>query len=241
MNELVRLQVYMASCGVASRRKCEEIILSGKVCVNGIIIKELGTKIGKNDIVTVNGNVIKKEEHVYYVLNKPSGYVTTLNDEHNRKTVMDLFLSEDLENRIFPIGRLDYETQGVLLFTNDGSLSNRLTSSSANVEKEYLARVRGRFTKEALLKLMRGVKIEDYKTKPAIVEIVEYDKINDSSLVKITITEGKNRQVRKMFDVVGFEVKKLTRLRFGTISLDGLPRGSYRKLKIHEIKQLHNL
>lgn len=240
MDEM-RLQAFMAKCGVASRRKCEEIILAGRVCVNGTCVNELGSKVNKGDVISLDGKLLTLEEHVYYVLNKPSGYVTTLKDEHNRKTVMDLFLEEDLEKRIFPIGRLDYDTEGVLLFTNDGTLANKLTKSASDVEKEYLVRVKGHFTKEAMLKIMHGVKIDEYKTKPARCEIMSYDKENDSSLIKITITEGKNHQVKKMCLAVGFPVKKLTRLRFGLITTEGLTKGGYRPLKVHEVKQLYNL
>lgn len=241
MSEEIRLQSFMASCGVASRRKSEEIIKSGRVKVNGVVVTELGTKVTDKDVVTVDGKIIEKEEHVYYALNKPSGYVTTLDDEHGRRKVIDLFEKEDLDKRIFPIGRLDYDTQGILLFTNDGELANRLLSPNSNVEKEYLARVKGHADKVALTKLVRGVLIDGYKTKPADVEVIEYKKATDTSLLRIVITEGKNHQVKKMCDAVGLPVKKLTRIRFATISTEGIPKGAYRRLKIHEVKQLYNL
>ena len=241
MSEEIRLQSYMASCGVASRRKCEEIIVGGRVKVNGVIVKELGTKVLPKDIVTVDGVVIKKEELVYYALNKPSGYVTTLDDEHGRRKVIDLFEKEDLDKRIFPVGRLDYDTQGILLFTNDGELANKLTSPKSNVEKEYLARVKGHADKAALGRLVRGVVINGYKTRPAEAEVIEYKKDTDTSLLRIVITEGKYHQVKNMCEAVGLPVKKLTRLRFANISTEGIPKGAYRKLKIHEVKQLYNL
>ena len=241
MPEEIRLQAYMANCGVASRRKCEEIITSGRVKVNGIVVDKLGSKVSSKDVVTVDGRIIEKEEHVYYVLNKPRGYVTTLDDEFGRKKVIDLFAKEDLAYRIFPIGRLDYDTQGVLLFTNDGELANKLTSPHSNVEKEYLARVEGKAGKEELAKLVRGVVINGYKTKPAEVEVIEYKKDTNTSLLRIIITEGKYHQVKNMCEAVGLPVKKLTRLRFGCISTEGIPKGAYRKLKIHEVKQLYNL
>jgi len=241
MPEEIRLQSFMADCGVASRRKSEEIILAGRVKVNGEVVKTLGTKVTSKDVVTVDGNIIKKEELVYYALNKPSGYVTTLSDEHGRRKVIDLFEKEDLDKRIFPVGRLDYDTQGVLLFTNDGELANKLTSPNSNVEKEYLARVSGHADKKALARLVRGVVINGYKTKPAEVEVIEYKKDTDTSLLRIIITEGKNHQVKNMCEAVGLPVKKLTRLRFATISTEGIAKGCYRKLKIHEVKQLYNL
>ncbi len=241
MPEEIRLQAFMANCGVASRRKCEEIITAGRVKVNGIVVDKLGSKVTEKDTITVDGKVIQKEEHVYYVLNKPRGYVTTLDDEFDRKKVIDLFAPEDLAHRIFPIGRLDYDTQGVLLFTNDGELANRLTSPHSNVEKEYLARVEGRAGKEELAKLVRGVVINGYKTKPAEVEVVEYKKDTNTSLLRIIITEGKYHQVKNMCEAVGLPVKRLTRLRFATISTEGIAKGQYRRLKIHEVKQLYNL
>lgn len=241
MSEEIRLQSYMASCGVASRRKCEEIITSGRVKVNGEVVKVLGTKVTEKDVVSVDGKIIKKEEHVYYALNKPSGYVTTLSDEHGRRKVIDLFEQADLDKRIFPVGRLDYDTQGILLFTNDGELANKLTSPNSHVEKEYLARVSGHADKAALAKLVRGVVINGYKTRPAEVEVIEYKKDTDTSLLRIIITEGKYHQVKNMCEAVGLPVKKLTRLRFATISTEGIPKGAYRSLKIHEVKQLYNL
>ena len=241
MSEEIRLQSYMASCGVASRRKCEEIITSGRVKVNGEVVNTLGTKVTEKDVVSVDGKLIKPEEHVYYALNKPSGYVTTLSDEHGRRKVIDLFEQADLDKRIFPVGRLDYDTQGILLFTNDGELANKLTSPNSKVEKEYLARVSGHADKAALAKLVRGVVINGYKTRPAEVEVIEYKKDTDTSLLRIIITEGKYHQVKNMCEAVGLPVKKLTRLRFATISTEGIPKGAYRSLKIHEVKQLYNL
>ena len=241
MPEEIRLQAYMANCGVASRRKCEEIITSGRVKVNGIVVDKLGSKVSSKDVVTVDGRIIEKEEHVYYVLNKPRGYVTTLDDEFGRKKVIDLFAKEDLAYRIFPIGRLDYDTQGVLLFTNDGELANKLTSPHSNVEKEYLARVEGKAGKEELAKLVRGVVINGYKTKPAEVEVIEYKKDTNTSLLRLIITEGKYHQVKNMCEAVGLPVKRLTRLRFATISTEGIAKCEYRRLKIHEVKQLYNL
>ena len=241
MAQEIRLQAFMANCGVASRRKCEEIITSGRVKVNGVVVNILGSKVTDKDVVTVDGKVIQKEEHVYYVLNKPRGYVTTLDDEFGRKKVIDLFAPEDLAYRIFPIGRLDYDTQGVLLFTNDGELANKLTSPHSNVEKEYLVRVEGHADKNALAKLVRGVVIDGYKTKPAEAEVIEYKKDTNTSLLRIVITEGKYHQVKKMCEAVGLPVKRLTRLRFATISTEGIAKGQYRRLKIHEVKQLYNL
>ncbi len=239
--EQIRLQAFMAQCGVASRRKSEEMILKGVVTVNGKVVKELGTKVTKNDKVLVNGSAIYKEEHVYYALNKPLGFVTTVSDEFDRKTVLDLFHKADLTFRIFPIGRLDYDTQGLLLLTNDGELANKLISPKSDIEKEYQARVKGVVGIREVSALMKGVEIDGYKTKPSIVEILSVDKKNDSTLIKIILTEGKNHQVRKMCEKVGHPVKKLTRIRFGNVSVAGLLKGEYRSLKPHEVKQLYSL
>ena len=234
-----RLQKYLASCGVASRRKAEELITNGCVSVNDVIIKELGTQVSNNDIVKVNGVVVTKEEHVYFVLNKPTGYITSVKDELNRPTILDLFEEEDKKYRLFPVGRLDFDTAGVLLVTNDGEFSNKLTKANYEVEKEYVARVEGLVTKLEILKLSKGVTLKTgYTTKPCKAKVVSSDKRNNSSLLNIIIHEGKNHQVRLMCDAIGHPVKKLTRVRVGNITLDDIPRGCYRRLKIHEVKEI---
>lgn len=239
--KLERLQKVMAQAGIASRRACEEIILQGRVKVNGKTVKELGTKVGKKDTISVDGKPLTKEDKVYFVLNKPTGYMTTVNDDLGRRTVLDLFEREDLNNRIYPVGRLDYDTSGVLIFTNDGDLAYKLTRSSRAVEKTYRVRVAGKVTQTAIIKLMKGVVIDGEKTKRAKVDVISIDTVNNSSLLVITITEGKNRQVRKMCEMIGHDVKKLKRISFAGITLDDLPEGTYRPLKPHEIKKLHSL
>ena len=236
-----RLQKVMASCGVASRRKCEEYILAGRVKVNGVLATELGTKVGKKDEILVDGKQINKQQHVYYVLYKPTGYLTSVSDPKGRRTIMDLIDPETKKTRIFPIGRLDYDTSGVLLLTNDGDLSYKLTRSQKEVEKVYQVRVSGIVDQKAVTSLIKGVEIDGVMTKRASVEILDFDRKNSSTLLKITITEGRNRQVRKMCEAVGYEVKKLKRLSFGGITLDGLSVGEYRALKPHEIKVLFGL
>lgn len=240
-SNLERLQKIMASCGVASRRKSEELILAGKVSVNGKVIKELGFKCSYSDEIRVNGNQIAKEEKVYYILNKPTGYLTAASDELGRRTVMDLFEDVDLVNRIFPIGRLDYDTSGCLLLTNDGDLALKLTKSSNNIEKEYLVRVKGMLKNEDLDKIRYGIVLDGKKTKKAKASILEYDKEFNTTQVRIIITEGRNREIRRMFETIGFEVKKLKRVRFACITCDGLALGQYRPLKIHEVKTLYSL
>jgi 23S rRNA pseudouridine2605 synthase len=234
----MRLQKRLAEAGVASRRGSVEIIESGRVKVNGEQVLEPGFPTTPKDLITVDDRLIEKEEHVYYLLNKPTGYVTTVKDDLKRKTVMSLFDEMDKKNRIFPVGRLDFDTAGLLLFTNDGDLAFYLTRPEFEVKKTYLARVEGMLTKVAIKALKTGVAIENYVTRPAQVRVVEYDKRNMTTLVQIIIHEGKNQQVRKMFDTVGFPVKNLTRIGYADLTLDGVERGSYRPLKIHEVKKL---
>ena len=236
-----RLQKVMAACGVASRRKCEELISAKRVKVNGSIVTELGTKVSKKDIIEVDGKLISRQELVYYVMNKPTGYLTTVSDDRGRRTIMDLIDPETKKTRIFPIGRLDYDTSGVLLLTNDGDLSYRLTRSQKEVAKTYQVRVNGIIDQNAVTKLIKGIMIDGVMTKRAIVDVISFDKKNNSSLISISITEGRNRQVRKMCEAVGFEVKKLKRVSFGGITLEGLGVGEYRELKPHEIKMLYSL
>ena len=236
-----RLQKVMAACGVASRRKCEELISAKRVKVNGSIVTELGTKVSKKDIIEVDGKMLSRQELVYYVMNKPTGYLTTVSDDRGRKTIMDLIDPETKKTRIFPIGRLDYDTSGVLLLTNDGDLSYRLTRSQKEVAKTYQVRVNGIIDQNAVTKLIKGIMIDGVMTKRAIVDVISFDKKNNSSLISISITEGRNRQVRKMCEAVGFEVKKLKRVSFGGITLEGLGVGEYRELKPHEIKILYSL
>ena len=235
-----RLQKYMASCGVASRRKCEEIILDGKVKVNGIVITELGFKINPElDIVLFNDKIIKPEERkVYIALHKPEGYVSTVSDERGRKTIIDLI---DVKERIYPIGRLDYDTSGLILLTNDGDVYNNVIHPREVINKVYIATVKGIPTKEEIEKLCKGVDIGGYITassKCTVIKKNTEDKNNITSDLKIIIHEGKNRQVRKMCDAINHKVIKLKRLSVGKIQLGNLPKGKYRFLNEDEIKYL---
>lgn len=230
-----RLQKVIAQSGYASRRKAEALILENKVKVNGVLCNTLGTKVSSKDVITVNGKAIKREEKVYYVLYKPEGYVSTTSDEHDRNKVTDLVPSD---KRVFPVGRLDYDTSGVLLITNDGEFMNLMTSPKHHVEKEYRVKVKGFLRKEESLKLARGVEIDGYKTKRAIVKDVEYNKKNETSFATIIIKEGKYHQVKKMFEAVNHPVLKLKRVRFGVVTLKDLKKGEYRRLKPYEFKQL---
>ena len=237
-----RLQKVMASCGVASRRKCEEIILAGRVKVNGMKVVELGTKVSTKDSIEVDGKLLQKEDLVYYVLYKPTGYLTAVSDPHGRRLVMDLIPTEITKKyRLFPVGRLDYDTSGVLLITNDGELSYRLTRSAKEIEKIYQVRVDGILTQDAVNQLMRGILLDGVMTKRAKVEVLSMDRVNKSTLLTLAITEGRNRQVRRMCEAIGFPVKKLKRISFGGVTLDGLAKGECRVLKPHEIKVLYSL
>jgi len=236
----MRLQKYMAMCGVAARRKCEEIISEGRVSVNGQIITEMGTQVEEGDEVRVDGVMIRPEEEKRYVLyHKPAGEVTTVSDEKGRETVMDRF--RDFPVRLYPVGRLDYDSEGLLLLTNDGELAQRLTHPSCEVDKVYLARVTGNPSNEAIDRLRRGVYMEgdQRKTYPADVRVVRDESL--FSDIVVTIHEGRNRQVRRMFDAVGHKVLLLRRIRFGAVELGSLRRGEWRELTQEEIDALHAL
>ena len=230
-----RLQKVIARSGYASRRKAETLILENKVKVNGVLCNTLGTKVSSKDVITVNGKTIEQEEKVYYVLYKPEGYISTTQDEKDRRKVTDLVPSD---KRIFPVGRLDYDTSGVLLMTNDGEFMNLMTSPKHHVEKEYRVKVKGFLRKEESLKLARGIEIDGYITKRSIVKNVEYNKKNETSLATIIIKEGKYHQVKLMFEAVGHPVLKLKRERFGIVTLKDLKKGEFRRLKPYEMKQL---
>lgn len=232
-----RLQKYMAKCGVASRRKCEEIILSGRVKVNGSVITELGFKVNENDVVEVDSNVIKVEENkVYIILNKPTGYITSNSDEKDRKTILDIV---NVKERIYPIGRLDYDSSGLLLLTNDGDIYNKIIHPKKEIEKRYIATVKGTFSKEELEKFKSGVDIGGYITAPAKIKVIKESKSN--SVVEITIHEGKNRQVRKMCSAFNHEVLNLKRIAIGKLSLDNLKEGQWRNLNEKEVSYLKSL
>ena len=235
-----RLQKVLAQANIASRRKAEQFILDGRVKVNGEVITELGYKVNRLDQIEVDGKAILQAEHRYFLLNKPTGYVSTTSDEKGRKTVLDLLSKEDQEDRLYPVGRLDFDTAGLLLLTNDGDLTKMLTHPSHHIEKEYLVRVEGIIIRKKIVELRNGVIIDDsYKAVPKEVRLLELDKEHQSTLLSITLIEGKNKQVRKMIQSLGFKVKKLTRIRYDFLTLDGVERGSYRPLKIHEVRQLY--
>lgn len=236
-----RLQKIMAQAGVASRRKSEELIASGHVTINGQVMTELGYKVQTKDKIEVDGMPVQHAEKlVYYLLYKPRGVVSTAKDEKNRKTVVDLLT--DVSQRIYPVGRLDYDTTGALILTNDGDLMNYLTHPKYEVDKVYTAKVEGIPTNDQLMELRHGIMLEGRKTKPARTKILNTKTNNGktTTLVQITIHEGRNHQVKKMFKSIGHEVVGLRRESYGFLDLSGLQPGEYRDLRFEEIEALKN-
>ena len=234
--EEVRLQKFLANAGVASRRKCEELIVEGKVSVNGNVVQELGNKINPDvDKVTYCGKeVTNNEKKVYILLNKPIGYVTTAKDQFNRDTVLNLV---KVKERVVPVGRLDMYTSGALILTNDGDFVYKVTHTKHEITKTYTVTLHGIVTNEAVEKLRIGVEIEDYVTKPAKVKILKTDEEKNISRLEITIHEGKNRQVRKMCEAVGYKVLALHRSKIGNIGVKDIKIGNWRYLRQNEVEK----
>lgn len=232
-----RLQKVIAQSGVTSRRKAEELIKEGKVKVNGVVVTELGTKVSSKDEIAVNDRIIEKEVKEYYLLNKPRGVVTTTSDDKNRKTVLDYI---DTEARIYPVGRLDYDTTGALLLTNDGEFANILMHPNNQVDKVYLAKLNGIIKGEQINQLKNGVMLDDVLVKATRVKLKKVDPTKNTSMVEITIHEGKNHQVKRMFEAVGFLVDKLTRERIGVFQIKDLKSGEYRKLTPKEVQVVYS-
>lgn len=234
----MRINKFLAQAGLGSRRKVEDLILQGKIKVNGKVCKNLATDVKDSDIVMHENHIVRlNQTYVYYKLHKPKGYLTTVTDNRDRKTVMDLM--RGVHTRVFPVGRLDYETEGLLLLTNDGDLANILTKPNSTVEKTYVATIEGDVSKDEINTLSSGVDIGGYVTKPCSVQVAE--KTDGQTKLKITITEGKNRQIRKMLTAIGKEVKFLKRIQIGEIRLGGLSRGEYCQLNSKEIRYINNL
>ena len=234
-----RLQKVIANSGYCSRRKAEELISSGQVYVNGEMVTELGTKVSGNETIVVEGVTLSKDTRKeYYLLNKPRGYICSLKDDKGRKVVTELINTKE---RIYPVGRLDYDTTGVLLLTNDGEFANILMHPSNEVEKTYLAIIEGILTTEEIYKLKDGVVIEGVKVTPKRLKIKKKDLEKNKSKVEITIVEGRNHIVKKMFEAVGHPVNKLTRERLAFLDVKGLQSGEYRYLTNDEVRQLVSL
>src|SRR3954451_16737536 len=231
-----RLQKVIARAGIASRRKSEELIKEGRVKVNGKVVTELGLKVSPSDKVEVDEIQIEKEEPVYFLLYKPRGVISSVSDEKGRKVVTDFF--QHFKERIFPVGRLDYDTSGLLVLTNDGEFANLLMHPKSEIDKVYVAKVKGIPSKENLRKLEKGIRLEDGKTAPAKVKLLSADNKKQTAIVEIAIHEGRNRQVRRMFEAIGNEVLKLKRERYGFLTLNGLKAGEARELTPHEVKML---
>ena len=237
--KMERLQKVMAANGVASRRECEKIILAGRVRVDGRIVTELGTRVGPGVSITIDGRRLRPSHKRSLMLFKPCGVVTTMKDPRGRRTVADL--TADLPERVYPVGRLDFMTEGLLLMTNDGALAQRLTHPSYHVDKTYEVTVRGRVPEEKLDILRLGVPLEDGLTAPAAVEVRRYDEERGLTVFHMTIHEGRNRQVRRMIAAVGHQVVLLRRVRFGPVDLGSLQRGEWRYLTEEETEKLRQL
>ena len=233
-----RLQKVMSNCGVASRRASEQMILDGRVRVNGVIIRELGTKADpETDIILVDGKRLEAEKKLYYLFNKPKGVITTAHDDQGRETVMDYF--KKITERIYPVGRLDQNTEGLLLMTNDGELANILMHPSKLVDKTYEVKNQRPYCRYGTAAAGRRRELEDGMTAPAIVCYNGYDNHTGITNVEITIHEGRNRQVRRMFEHFGFKVHNLRRVQYAFLTLSGVKRGAYRPLTAEEIKELY--
>ncbi len=233
-----RLQKVIAQAGICSRRKAEELITNGKVKVNGEVCDILGTKVSNKDIIEVNGNVLQKEEKVYYIMNKPKGCLCTSSDDKGRKTVLDYMPKNE---RIFSVGRLDYDTSGVLLLTNDGEFCNHMIHPRYHLEKTYVVNLQGILTDEDVKQLKKGLKTKEESYQPAKVFILQKDYTRGRTQFELTIKEGKNHQVKNMMKALEYEVRRLHRVRFAFLEVKDLKAGEYRRLKPYEIKQLNRL
>lgn len=233
--EDIRLQKAIANSGVTSRRKAEQLITEGRVAVNGEIVSELGSKVSVSDKIEVDGVPVTTEEKVHILYYKPAGEISAVEDDRNRGTVTDAFKQMDV--RLYPVGRLDYDTSGILIMTNDGEFTQYMTHPKYEMQKTYRVKVDGILKRDQQKEMRNGIKLEDGKTSPAGVKVIR-DKKDRQMILELTIHEGKNRQVRRMFEHFGLNVIKLTRTRYDFLTLDGLAEGEYRFLKPHEIKKL---
>ncbi len=237
----MRINKFLAECGLASRRKCEQYVLDGSVTVNGKVVTDLSTNVEYCDFVTVNGKKAEPAKHVYVIMNKPKGVVTTVSDDKGRKTVLDIVRKDYPNTRLFPVGRLDYDTEGLLILTTDGDLCNRLTHPSSEIEKIYSAKIEGEITEADLNLIRRGVEIDGKRTKKCRAKFLGYDGKTKVSTVEVAISEGMNREIRKMFESIGKHVTFLKRVAIGELRLRGVDRGSYRKMTAAEVEYIKNM
>lgn len=237
----MRINKFLAECGLASRRNCETLVTDGRVKVNGKKVTNLATDVDEeNDLVSVDDKPVKPiGKHLYVLLNKPKGYVCTTSDEHGRKTVMDFFKGKYEGKRLFPVGRLDYDTEGLLLLTTDGDLSNRLMHPRNEISKTYVAKIEGEISEADLNTLRNGVILDGVKTKKCKVKLLGFD--GKISRIEVVISEGRNRQVRRMFESINRDVIFLKRVAIGEIKLGGLYRGNFRELKPAEVEYLKKI
>ncbi|WP_029329078.1 pseudouridine synthase [Lentibacillus jeotgali] len=235
-NSFERLQKVIAQSGVTSRRKAEKLIIDGKVKVNNKTVTELGTKVSPQDKVDVEGVQLEKEEPVYYMLYKPRGVISSIEDDKGRKVVTD-YLGE-VEERIYPIGRLDYDTSGILLLTNDGNFANLLMHPRYGIDKVYVAKIKGIPDKRELNRLRKGIHSDDELLKIVGYKILETDRQKNHMIIEMTLHEGKNRHIRRMMESLGYPVSKLKRERYGLLTLKGMQPGDYRRLTPHEVKKM---
>ena len=234
-----RLQKVIASYGYASRRKAEDLIRHGKVLVNGKVITELGTKVETNDIISIDGVIINKDvKHEYYLLNKPRQVISSVTDKEGRITVTDLI---NTDARIYPVGRLDYDTTGLIILTNDGDFANMLMHPSYEVEKTYVAKLNKILDKDDINKLKKGIVIDNRKVDIKRFKVRKKDNEKNTSIIELTIVEGRNHIVKRIFESMHIDVMKLSRVGYAFLTLDGLKSGEYRQLSIKEIKKLYAL
>lgn len=236
-----RLQKVMAEAGVASRRASEKLIATGHVQVNGQTVTTLGTKVTAKDKIEVDGVPLHREKQVYYLLNKPRGVISSAHDEKGRRTVVDILREDEIEERIYPVGRLDYDTTGLLLLTNDGALANKMMHPKFAVDKTYVAKVKGLISNDDLKQLRTGVKVDGRRTKPAKTRLKGTDREKKTSIVQLTIHEGHYHQVKRMLAAVGHPVIKLHRESYGFLNLQGVQPGDYRELRPEEVRRLNRL
>ena len=232
----MRINKYLAQCGVASRRDCDKLVAEGRVTVNGRPA-DVGADVEEGDVIKVDGKVVTVKKNEYYILHKPKGYLCTVSDDKGRKTVMDILGSG--VGRVYPVGRLDYDSEGLLILTTDGELAQHLTHPSNEVPKTYLVKVEGRLTEADLNPIRSGIEIDGYVTKKCRAHIVETNK--DYTKVELVLREGKNREIRKMFAAIGREVTLLKRTKVGELTLRGLDRGAFRKLTPAEVEYLKSI